>query len=440
MADFSDVANFAVEHRRKFHVVILFFSLVMVPGLMQTLTPIDVESYDMDSPEMVAETVIDDEFSSKELTVGFVVSIRDPSYIQNGNQAPHTDADGNPDRLILPTPQEIAPFQGSDEGFSGEGIPEGGVFNLTFLRELEQKIMIARSNPLAEYYRPIVSELTGESANGTLSLFEQFEAFMDNRSLFTREATDPFGNIVQPLTNWSDCGVLECLRFGDPNLTQAHIDLAANRMIIANPSVFLRWTTTDRAFLPDSTSPVIGPVGGQVGEDGTFENATWMPGRWSASSTWILIQLDKVAMADTGFTFVWNEARSEPGSLTWHGLELYTTPPELTAEECQESRESGEGPCSADWALLSLEHEIRSTDQQSVTLLAPPVGINIEVNRELQQSFTLLAAMFACILILLWGSLRRVSDVAIVATTLGFSLLWMQGMIGYRKDSLRKLW
>mgnify|MGYP001807601002 CR=1 FL=1 len=431
MGDFSDVANFAVEHRTKFHVAIILFSIVMVPGLMQTLTPIDVESYDMDSPEMEAEKVIDDEFSSKELTVGFVVSIRDPSHIQNGHQAPHTDADGNPDRLILPTPQEIAPFQGEGEGFSGEGIPEGGVFNLTFLRELEQKIIIARSNPLAEFYRPIVSELTGESANGTLSLFEQFEAFMDNRSLLTREATDPFGNIVQPLTNWSDCGVLECLRYDDPNLTQAHIDLAANRMIIANPSVFLRWTTTDRAFLPDSSSPVIGPVGGEVGEDGTFENATWMPGRWSASATWILIQLDKEDMIASGYTFVWGEARSEPGSLTWHGLELYTTPPELTAEECKESRDSGEGPCSADWALLSLEHEIRATDQQSVSLLAPPVGINIEVNRELQQSFTLLATMFVCILILLWGSLRRVSDVAIVATTLGFSLLWMQGMIGW---------
>ena len=203
MADFSDVASFAVEHRTKFHVAIILFSLVMVPGLMQTLTPIDIESYDMDSPEMEAEKVIDDEFSSKELTVGFVVSIRDPSYIQNGHQAPHTDADGNPDRLSLPTPQEIAPFQGTGEGFSGEGIPEGGVFNLTFLRELEQKIMIARSDPLAEFYRPIVSELTGESANGTLSLFEQFEAFMGNRSLLTREATDPFGNIVPPLTNWS---------------------------------------------------------------------------------------------------------------------------------------------------------------------------------------------------------------------------------------------
>ena len=431
MRDFSDLADFAVHHRSKFHIAIVLFSIVMVPGLLQTLTPIDVESYDMESPEMEAEKVINDEFSSKELTVGFVVSIRDPSFTENGNQAPHTDADGNPDRLALPTPNEIASFQGTGEGFSGEGLPKGGVFNLTFLRELEQKVLIAREDPLAEFYRPIVSELTGESANGTLSLFEQFEAFMDNRSLLTRSATDPFGNIVEPLTNWSDCGVLECLRFGDENLTQAHIDLAANRMILANPSVFLRWTTTDRAFLQDPESPVIGPVGGQVGEDGTFEGAIWMPGRWSASSTWILIQMDKEEMIDSGFTFVWGDARAEPGSLTWHGLELYTTPPNLTAEECQESKESGNGPCSADWALISLEQKIRVTDQQSVTIIAPPAGINIEVNRELQQSVILLATMFVCVMILLWGSLRRFSDVAIVATTLGFSILWMQGLIGW---------
>ncbi|MDG1524825.1 MAG: MMPL family transporter [Candidatus Thalassarchaeaceae archaeon] len=425
------MADFAVHNRTKFHVAIILFSIVMVPGFLQTLTPIDIESYDMDSPEMDAEKVINDEFSSKELTIGFVISIRDPSFIENGNQAPHTDSEGNPDRLALPSPNEVAPFQGVGEGFSGDGIPEGGVFNLTFLRELEQKVMVARADPLAEFYRPIVSELTGESANGTLSLFEQFEAFMANRSLLTRTSTDPFGNIVEPLTNWSDCGVLECLQFGDPNLTQAHIDLAANRMILARPSVFLRWTTTDRAFLSDPSSPVIGPVGGQIGEDGTFENAIWMPGRWSASSTWILLQLDKEEMMASGYTFVWTDARTEPASMTWNGLELYTTPPELTVEECRDSQESGNGPCSADWALLSLEHNIRVTDQESVTLIAPPTGINIEVNRELQQSVTLLATMFVCILMLLWASLRRVTDVAIVATTLGFSLLWMQGLIGW---------
>ena len=69
MRDFTGVADYAIQHRMKFHVLIIIFSLVMVPGLLQTLTPIDVESYDMDSPEMEAERVIEDEFSSKELTL-----------------------------------------------------------------------------------------------------------------------------------------------------------------------------------------------------------------------------------------------------------------------------------------------------------------------------------------------------------------------------------
>ena len=431
MRDFTGVADFAIRNRLKVHISIVLISVLMVPGLLQTLTPIDIESYDMDSPEIEAENVIDDEFASKELTIGFVVAIRDAHFVENGNQAPHLDADGNPDKLSLPTPQEIATFQGEGAGHSGEGLPEGGVFNLTFLKELEQKVMIARSDPLAQFYRPIVSELTGESANGTLSLIEQFESFMDNRSLLTRPATDPFGNVVEPLTNWSDCGELECLRFGDENLTQAHIDLAANRMIIASPSVFMRWTPIDRAFLPVEGSSVIGPVGGELSEDGSFQNAIWMPGRWSASATWILIQLDREAMIEAGYTFDTSEARPEPNSMTWHGLDLYITPPNLTPEECTESKSTGDGPCSADLALIGLEQKIRVTDQESVTLIAPPAGINLEVNRELQQSIILLAIMFLCVLVLLWASLRRVSDVAIVAMTLGFSLLWMQGLIGW---------
>ena len=103
MKDFSDLADFAILHRTKFHVAIVLFSIVMVPGLLQTLTPIDVESYDMESPEMDAEKVVSGEFSAKELTVGFLVSIRDPSFIEDGNQAPHTDAAVSYTHLTLPT-------------------------------------------------------------------------------------------------------------------------------------------------------------------------------------------------------------------------------------------------------------------------------------------------------------------------------------------------
>ena len=148
MATFSDIVDVAIRNRFKFHIAVILISVLMVPGLIQTLTPIDVEAYDMESPEMEAEQVIDTEFSAKELTVGFVVAIRDPIHIESGHQAPHVKADGTPDRINLPIPQEIGVYQGLESGHSGEGIPEGGVFNLTFLRELEQKVMIAREDPL----------------------------------------------------------------------------------------------------------------------------------------------------------------------------------------------------------------------------------------------------------------------------------------------------
>ena len=430
MRDFSAVADFSLRNRPKIHVSIVLLSLLMIPGLLQTLTPIDVESYDMDGPEMVAENVIDAEFSSKEVTVGFVVSVRDPYYSENGSQAPHTDGDGNPIVEELPVPQEVVSFQGQGNGLVGEGIPVGGIFNLTVLREIQQKIEIVRNDTLAQFYRPLVSELT-EEANGTLSLYELIDAFMGNRSLLTRDTTDPLGNIVFAKTNWTDCGVLECLGFGDPNLTQAHVDMAVNRMIVASPSAFMRWSTNDRAFLYDPESPVIGPYGGVIGESGEFENAAQLPGRWAASGSWILIQVDKEEMRASGYTFVWGEARSEENSMSWNGFDLYITPPDITPQECAESKEAGNGPCSADWALIGLEYSLRATDQHVITKLAPPVGVNAEVNRELQESAILLATMFICVLILLFASLRRVSDVGIVAMTLGFSLLWMQGLIGW---------
>ena len=58
-------------------------------------------------------------------------------------------------------------------------------------------------------------------------------------------------------------------------------------------------------------------------------------------------------------------------------------------------------------------------------------GVNVEVNRELQASAGLILLMGLAIVVLLYVSLRRVSDVLIVMFALGSALLWMQGMIGH---------
>ena len=120
--------------------------------------------------------------------------------------------------------------------------------------------------------------------------------------LLTPSSLDPFGNEVPPSTNWSNCDYtnsagdlveFECLDYHDENLTQAHIDLAANRMILASPNVFMRWTTNDHAFLPVEGDPATGPVNGDLGEeDGTFKNAVWMRAAGQLQHLG-LIQLDR---------------------------------------------------------------------------------------------------------------------------------------------------
>ena len=53
----------------------------MIPGAMTALQPIDMESYEMESPELTAQSIIDDEFANSEIFVGFLVSARDPTYV-----------------------------------------------------------------------------------------------------------------------------------------------------------------------------------------------------------------------------------------------------------------------------------------------------------------------------------------------------------------------
>ena len=88
MRDFPTFAKLILRKRKFFHLAILLISLIMIPGLIKSLTPIDIESYDLESPELAAEHVIDEGFTSTEHTVGFMVTIRDPQYIESGSQAP----------------------------------------------------------------------------------------------------------------------------------------------------------------------------------------------------------------------------------------------------------------------------------------------------------------------------------------------------------------
>ena len=63
MRDFAHVADFLVPRRKQAHLAILLLSLLMLPGISATFSPIDIESYDLESPELDANEVLREEFS-----------------------------------------------------------------------------------------------------------------------------------------------------------------------------------------------------------------------------------------------------------------------------------------------------------------------------------------------------------------------------------------
>ena len=110
----------------------------------------------------------------------------------------------------------------------------------------------------------MVNDVVGVESNGILTIPNHLRTFMNNESYITNPTVDIYGNLVPPATNWDDCGELECLKFDDQNLTQEHIDLAVNRIILNSNGNFVRWLSNDRTFVQDSTSNVLGPLNGDI--------------------------------------------------------------------------------------------------------------------------------------------------------------------------------
>lgn len=412
MRDFSKVAKHLVPNSKWAHLTILVLSLIMVPGIINSQSTIDMQSYNFESPELEAREVITQQYPSNEVTFGYAVILRDQSKVGTEPSWIYSD--------------ELGEYGGDGGGIND---PAGGILNLSVLREISTKSEAAKNDPLSQFYKPVISDVTLVLYDGVLTLPDMFTTFMSGESILTKPTISPMGKPLEPRTNWSNCGELECLEFQDENLTQAHIDLAAHRIVNASDGAFLRWISRDRAFLPSDDGGVIGPVGGSLGEGGVWENASWERGRWSASASWVLVQFDRGGAEKAGWTFDWAEARSEDG-FEWNGLRLVTNPPSRDSEFCSNSVESGDGACSWEWSVVSLEHSMRESDDMVVTMEIAQ-ALNVEVNRELQESIVLILAMVFVVIILLWGSLRRWSDVAIVSTGLSLSLLWMYGLIGW---------
>ena len=183
--DFGKVADFLLPQSFKLHTAVLFISFLMIPGLLASLTPIDVQSYDMESPELTANQVVNEDFEAAEKTHGFAISVRDRKSILTSDSAPHYTIDGEIDYANLPHSSERVGYQGKSAGLVGEDIPTGGVLNLTILREIENKTAIASSHYISDFARPLVTELTSTGFFGPMSLPDLLRAFMAGESLLT---------------------------------------------------------------------------------------------------------------------------------------------------------------------------------------------------------------------------------------------------------------
>ena len=391
----------------------------MIPGVLATFEPIDIESYEMESPELDANMVFREEFTAAGNIWGFGIFVRDEAdFGKLGSDV-----------------TMIADYTGENSGLE---VPKGGILNLTVLREIDVNADTLRNHNVSKFFLPIASEISGDPAVGMLDLASDFRSFMSGNSSLTQPRINPYKlaltldleESMDPApTNWSDCGVLECLTFDDPRITQDHIDLAAHRMANSSNGSFLRFLSNDRAFTPDPSSPVIGPINHTIGEDGNLQSDIWDRGRWSASSAWLIVNLDREMMQESGWTFSWKNATTDFG-YDIDGFTLITDPIRYSFEYCEGREENNQPLCSVEWLYLSIEEDLRETDEHIVTLMFAE-GINVEINRELLSSAYLLVAMSVIVVFLLWINLRRISDVAIVSTSLVVSLIWMYGLIGW---------
>ena len=419
MRDFEDLADYLIPRRKKVHFALVVVSIFMIPGIIASFEPIDIESYEMESPELDANQVLREEFTAAGNIWGFGIFVRNPEYF------------GEPDSDVT----MIADFTDIGGGISE---PNGGILNLTVLREIDHNAVTMRESQFSEFYLPLASEISGDPVLGILDLATEFRTFMANESSLTSPRINPYklaatldidASTDPAPTNWTDCGELDCLSFDDLNVTQDHIDLAAHRMANNSNGAFLRFLSNDRGFLPDETGAVVGPVGHEFSEDGSLVSENWQRGRWSASAAWMIVNFDRDKMQKNGWTFTWKNASSEFG-YEWDGLDLKTDPVRNSVEVCREREDLGQPLCSVEWLYLSLEEDLRESDETIVSLMFAE-SINVEINRELISSAFLIVLMGFSILILLWASLRRVSDVGIVATSLLLSLVWMYGLIGW---------
>ena len=201
---FARFSESMVAHRKRVHIAVFILTIFMIPGALTALQPIDMESYEMESPELTAQSIIDTEFPTSEIILGFVVSVRDPTEVEAlSTWEPASTIDGGtPDYTQVPSANQIID---AGEPWGGIAEPDGGILNLTILKEIDQKAKLVEEHPLGQSLKPLVNEVTGHQTTGVMSLADIFRGFMNNTSILTQPGLSPLGVPKPAPTNWTDC-------------------------------------------------------------------------------------------------------------------------------------------------------------------------------------------------------------------------------------------
>ena len=125
---FARFSESMVAHRKRVHIAVFILTIFMIPGALTALQPIDMESYEMESPELTAQSIIDTEFPTSEIILGFVVSVRDPAEVEDlSTWEPASTIDGGtPDYTQVPSVDQSID---AGEPWGGIAEPDGGTFS-----------------------------------------------------------------------------------------------------------------------------------------------------------------------------------------------------------------------------------------------------------------------------------------------------------------------
>ena len=118
MSRFQKFADLLFEERKKTHLIVVLMTLLLIPGLPVSLTPADIESYDLESPELTASRVIQQDFTGNGLMVGYIYSVRESNLVNDSG------------------PVEVEQIQSYSGLYAGVEEPRGGILNLSVLLSL----------------------------------------------------------------------------------------------------------------------------------------------------------------------------------------------------------------------------------------------------------------------------------------------------------------